>query len=93
MGLRNLTVGFNAMFVFTASQRGIKPRSADKQTTPKWKASSRSCRFLWVNHFSCGVEESFQGRNYCMNGKSIVFFLRVYIAQKLSYKEKSLRLL
>ena len=72
---------------------GIKPRSADKQTTPKWKASSRSCRFLWVNHFSCGIEESFQGRNYCMNGKSIVFFLRVYIAQKLRYKEKSLRLL
>ena len=32
------------MFVFTASKRGIKPRSADKQTAPKRRTSSRSCR-------------------------------------------------
>ena len=34
------------MFVFTASKRGIKPRSADKQIAPKRRTSSRSCRFL-----------------------------------------------
>ena len=81
------------MFVFSASKRGIKLRYADKQTAPKRRTSSCSCRFLWVNHFYWGIEESFQGSNYGMNGKSRVFFLRVYIAQKLSYKEKSLRLL
>ena len=32
------------MFVFTASKRGIKPRSADKQTAPKRRTSSCSCR-------------------------------------------------
>ena len=72
---------------------GIKPRYADKQTAPKRRTSSRSFRFLWVNHFSCGIEESFQGSNYCITEKVVCFFLRVYIAQKLSYKEKSLRLL
>ena len=46
MGQRRFTVGFNAMFVFTASKRGIKPRSADKQTAPKRRTSSRSCMFF-----------------------------------------------
>ena len=34
------------IIVFTASKRGIKPRSADKQTAPKRRTSSRFCRFL-----------------------------------------------
>ena len=34
------------IIVFTASKRDIKPRSADKQTAPKRRTSSRFCRFL-----------------------------------------------
>ena len=81
------------MFVFTASKRGIKRGMQISRLRQNGGLQVVPAGFLWVNHFSFGIEESFQGSNYGMNGKSRVFFLRVYIAQKLSYKEKSLRLL